>query len=87
MCWDKNRPPRGPTKRADICHKPPSCASLQGRSKRENRVDIEAKMPALARNARLSADLGSDIPANWPVGSSVGFVAFRVSHDRIAWAS
>jgi len=25
----KNRAPEGPTKRADICHKPPSCASLQ----------------------------------------------------------
>jgi hypothetical protein len=45
MCWDKNRPPRGPTKRADICHKPPSCASLLAPPKRENRVDIGAKMP------------------------------------------
>ena len=69
MCWDKNRPPRGPTKRADICHKPPSCASLQGLSKRENRPDIGAKMPVLARNDRLPADLGTDILgqlASWP---------------------
>ncbi|MBP1096632.1 hypothetical protein JOE50_007162 [Bradyrhizobium japonicum] len=59
----------GPTKRADICHKPPSCASLQALPRRENRADIGAKMPVLARNDRLSVDSGSDVPtqlASWP---------------------
>ncbi len=59
----------GPTKRADICHKPPSCASLQALPRRENRADIGAKMPVLARNDRLSVDSGSDFPtqlASWP---------------------
>ena len=58
----KNRAPEGPTKRADICHKPPSCASLLGRSKRENRADIGAKMRISARNYRLSADSRSAPP-------------------------
>ena len=83
----KNRAPEGPTKRADICHKPPSCASLLGRSNRENRADIEAKMPVSARNRRLSGDSGSDIPANWSVAPGIGFDPFRVSHEWIALAS
>ena len=52
----KNRAPEGPTKRADICHKPPCCASLLAPSERENRADIEAKSTVLARNGRLSID-------------------------------
>ncbi len=59
QCWNKNRPPQGPTKRADICHRPPRCASLQGRPKRENRGDIGDITAIFARNARLSVDFGS----------------------------
>ena len=53
---------RGPTKRADFCHRPPRCASLQGRPKRENRGDIGDITGFLARNDRLSADFGSASP-------------------------
>ena len=68
QCWDKNRPPQGPTKRADICHRPPRCASLHDQLKRENRGDIGGITAVFARNDRLSADFGSDVPhqlASW----------------------
>lgn len=96
MCWDKNRPPKGPTKRADICHRPPLCASLQALSKRENRADIEAKTAVWARNDRLSADLGSASPgqlASWPVKRIQSILSFARSGPcgllscRILWAS
>jgi len=70
MCWDQNRPPQGPTKRADICHRPPRCASLQERPKRENRPDTGVITAVFARNDRLSVDFGSAPPgqlASWPM--------------------
>ena len=82
QCWGKNRPPQGPTKRADICHRPPRCASLQGRPKRENRDDIGDYTAVWPGNDRLSVDFGSASPTNWPVGRCGGFDPFWISHDR-----
>ena len=75
----------GPTKRADICHKPPSCASLLALPERENRVDIGAKMPAFTGKYRLSADFGSDIPgqlASWPQHGIRPILDFRTNSSR-----
>ena len=85
MCWDKNRPPEGPTKPADICHRPPRCASLQGRPKRENRGDIGDIKADLARNDRLSDDFGSASPgqlASWPVRQIRPILSFARSGPR-----
>ena len=68
ICWRIGRH-EGPTKRADICHRPPRCASLQDRPKRENRGDIGGIMAVLARNDRLSVDFGSASP---PSGQLAG---------------
>lgn len=85
MCWDKNRPPEGPTKRADICHRPPHCASLQGRPKRENRDDIGGNTAVMVRKNRLSADFGSSSPrqlASWPVTPIPAILSFARSGPR-----
>jgi len=55
---------------------------LQGSPKRENRGDIGVITGVLARNDRLSLDLSSASPANWPVGPCGGFAPFWISHDR-----
>jgi hypothetical protein len=59
---------------------------LQHPSKRENRVDIAAKIPVLARNDRLSADSGSDIPAqlaSWPKCRILFILEFRTIGSRV----
>ena len=85
MCWDQNRPPEGPTKRADICHRPPRCASLQGRSKREIGAISGIIRPFGARNARLSGDFCSASPdqlASWPPRRIRGILGFATTPDR-----
>lgn len=85
MCWDKNRPPEGPTKRADICHRPPRCASLQALPKRENGSDIGDNSGVLAGNDRLAVDFGSACPgqlASWPVRRIRPILSFARSGPR-----